>query len=349
MAYVPEPVLTRDHRCRPPVGRGQSRGHLADGVRPAAAGVVRGEGPRTACGDRLQRHGVRGGHVPYMDEVAALAAVLEDPGGLPAGQGRTEEGGDTRVRGVAWHPGPVHVVVAQRHRAAARRAGPGRGQVFLGEFGRGVHIARVGRRVLRDQPGLQLGTAVRTARLEAAPRQVGLRARAGPDRAMTGTRVAALPVDHHRSGEHQTPDPCRRHGGQQHGRSQVVASHIRGGVREVLPQADHRRLVTHHVDAPQRTVHGLAVTHVGDDRPPVGADAGAQGRGVAVRRGEQGIEHHRLVPGRHEGPDDLRPDEPGSAGNQYTHGPHVRARGHEPCASTTACHGTVRVRRSAVR
>lgn len=83
MAYVPEPELTGHHRRRATVGRGKGRGHLADGVRLSAPGVVRGEAARKPSGDRLQRHRIRGRHVPYMDEVPALAAILEDPGRLP--------------------------------------------------------------------------------------------------------------------------------------------------------------------------------------------------------------------------------------------------------------------------
>ncbi len=202
-----------------------------------------------------------------MDEVPPLAAVLVHRGGLTAGQRGAEEGGDTGVRGVAWHPRPVDVVVAQRDGPAAGRAGPRGGEMFLGEFGRGIHIAGVDGRVLADQARPQGCRADRTARLEPARVQIGHRPRPGTHHPVFGTGVAALPVDHHRPGEHQRPDPGLGHLRQQHGRAQVVAADVGGRIREVLAQAHHRRLVAHRVHPVQRPGDRRPVPYVRDDPP----------------------------------------------------------------------------------
>ncbi|CAM5674461.1 hypothetical protein SBADM41S_01549 [Streptomyces badius] len=302
MAYVAEAVLPGHHRVRPAVRVGQRGGHLADGVRLTAAGVVRGEGRGPPLPHRLQRRRVRRRHIVDVDEVAPLAAVLVDPGGLAARQGRAEERGDPRVRGVARHARPVHVVVAQGDRPAAGRPCPGGGQVLLGQLGRRVHVAGIRRRVLGHQTGRQFRPAVLAARLEASRPQVGLRARAGADRAVPGAVVATLAVDHHGPGQHQVPDPGRRHLRQQHRRTEVVAPHVQRGVREVLAEADHGRLVAHGVHPGQRVRHRLPVPDVPDDHPA----ARQLGRcATGVGRGQQGVQHHALVPGRGEGGDDM--------------------------------------------
>ncbi|SCF92604.1 hypothetical protein GA0115280_119978 [Streptomyces sp. Cmuel-A718b] len=339
MTYVAEAVLPGHHRIRPAVRAGQHGGHLADGVRLTAAGVVRGEGRGPPLPHRLQSRRVRRRHIVDVDEVAPLAAVLVDPGGLAARQGGAEERGDTGVRGVARHARPVHVVVAQGHRPAAGGPRPGGGQVLLGQLGRRVHVARIRRRVLGHQPGRQFRPAVRAARLEAPRPQVGLRARTGADRAVPGAVVAPFPVDHHGSGQHQVPDPGRRHLRQQHRRTEVVAPHVQAGVREVLAEADQGRLVAYGVHPGQRVRHRLPVPDVPDDHP-VARQPG--GRSLRMGRGQQCVQHHVLVPGRGEGGDDMCSDEPGSAGDQYAHDRQARAR-------RPAGRGPARVRQRTVR
>src|SRR5690606_11516568 len=96
-----------------------------------------------------------------------------DAGCLAPGEGGAEEGSDTGVRGVTGHPGAVHVVVAQGRRRPAGAAGPGGGQVLLGQFRRGVYVAGVGRGVLADQAGAQALPALRAGRLEPARVEIG--------------------------------------------------------------------------------------------------------------------------------------------------------------------------------
>ena len=54
------------------------------------------------------------GNIAYVDEIALLTAVLEDPGRVTSTERAPEDARDTGVRRVAGHARPVHVVVAQR-------------------------------------------------------------------------------------------------------------------------------------------------------------------------------------------------------------------------------------------
>lgn len=75
---------------------------------------------------------------------------------------------------------------------------------------------------------------------------------------------------------------------------------VLGRVREAGAQADHRRLVAHGVHAGQGAAHGDGVAHI---RPRVGTDVVDDG----------------LVPVGLQSRHDLGSDEPGTAGDQYTH------------------------------
>lgn len=74
--------------------------------------------------------------------------------------------------------------------------------------------------------------------------------------------------------------------------------HVLGRVPEVLPEAHHRGLMTDGVDAGQHVGDRVGVPHV-----------------QAVTQ----VEHDRLVAPRGQGLHDMTPDEPGSAGDQYSH------------------------------
>jgi hypothetical protein len=297
--HVAEPVLPGDHRFRPPVRGGQRRRHLADGTRVPAAGVVGREGP--GLGLRLQGRHVRRGHVPHVHEVPALASVLEHPGRLAAGERRAEEGRHPGIGGVARHPGAVHVVVPQRHGRPARAPGPRGHQVLLGQLGRRVHVPGVGGGLFTDQAGGEVPPALGAPRLEPARVEVGHGPWARPHGTVPPARVRALPVDDHRTGEHEVPHARVRHGGDQHGRTQVVARDVLRRVGDPVAEADHRRLVAHGV-------------HTGEGR--------GDGRRVAdVRAGIlPDVVHERLVPARPQCLHHMGPDEPGTAGDQYAHG-----------------------------
>ena len=153
MADVAEPVLAGDldGRRRVAMCGAQGARHLADAARRARA-HVEGAGRRLG---RQQRQQVGLRDVAHVDEVAQLAAVLEDAGRAAGGQSVGEDRGDAGVRGVARHPRPVDVVVAQRGDRHPGLAREGEREMLLVELRRRVHVARVGRRVLADRLGRQ--------------------------------------------------------------------------------------------------------------------------------------------------------------------------------------------------
>lgn len=174
--------------------------------------------------------------------------------------------------------------------------------------------------------------------VEAARREIGLGARTGAHPTVVGAVVAPLAVDDHGPGQHQFAHPALRHRRQQHRGAQVVAAHIGGGVREVLAEADHRRLVAYGVHATQCRRHRLPVPYIGVDPLPV------QRRGRWCRMGgrQEGVEDDGLMAVFGEGGDDVRADEARTSGDQYTHGPDARPeRAPEP-ASTPFRHHPVR-------
>lgn len=186
--------------------------------------------------------------------------------------------------------------------------------MLLRQFRRGVHVPRVRRCVLADQTRRECCPAVGAAWLEPPGRQVVDPARSRAHRSVPLARVPALAVDHHRPGEDEFPDPAGRHLRQQDRRSEVVAANVLGGVGEVLPEADHRSLVTHRVHSAQRRPDRVGVAYVGSDERRVG-----QRWCVGVGGGQQGVEDDGLVPAVLEGGDDVGADEPGPSGDEYAH------------------------------
>ncbi len=193
--------------------------------------------------------------------------------------------------------------------------------MLLGELGRRVHVARVGRRVLRDQAGAERGAAPGAGRLEAAGVQVVPAARARRDGPVQRAPVPALAVHHHRTGEDEVPHRLAGHRGEQHRGAQVVAAGVGGRVVEVQPQAHHRRLVADRVHPGERLPDGGGVPYV----PPPELHPGGQRRHRpgGMHGGQQRVQHPDFVARRHQGPDDRRTDEPGAAGDQN---PHARRR-----------------------
>ena len=80
--------------------------------------------------------------------------------------------------------------------------------------------------------------------------------------------------------------------------------------------ADHRGLVTHRVDAGQQPVQYRALTHVADDDLVPGQPV--RQRVGAVRLGQQGIQHDRLVVLSDQQVGDVGADETGTTGHEYT-------------------------------
>jgi hypothetical protein len=330
VAYVPEPVLARGHRGLSAVGGRQGRRHLADGVRLAAAGVVRGDGSGIPVVERLQGHGVRGGHVPYMDEVAALAAVLVDPGRLAAREGGAEGGGDAGVGGVAGHPGAADVVVAQGHGPALGGARPGGGEMFLGQLGGGVHIARVGRRVLADEARRQ-GRAA----LWAAGFRSGLR----PGPVGRGGQVSPARGRDSRSGPRRRPpwsgedEPAGsglRHRGEQDGGAEVVDGDVvRVSAKSLRYRpwrpGDTRRAAR--AVPPGRPVRLRVGTPLRLQPRWAGRWGGRRQQGCCGRWGRRGqcaggVQDDGFVAAFHEGLDDVRTDEARATRHKHTHAVH---------------------------
>ncbi|CAA9499460.1 MAG: hypothetical protein AVDCRST_MAG13-2133 [uncultured Solirubrobacteraceae bacterium] len=258
-----------------------------------------------------------------MDEVAQLPAVLEDAGGAPARQGAGEDGRDARVGRVPRHPRAVDVVVAQGGDRHARLAGERRGEMLLLELRRGVDVAGIQGRVLRDGLGLERPAAPRAGRLEAPGLQVGDLPRARPHLAVLRARVAALAVDHHGRGLHEPPaEPAGGEGAQEDGGAQVVVGDVVGDVADVRPEADHRRLVADGVDPVERRVDVGALAHVAADERRARGEVVGQAR---VRGGMQVVQQPHVVPRREERLRDVAADEAGASRDQDEHPRHSRS------------------------
>ena len=184
VAHVAEPVVAGRHRRgRPrPRSRHAARAAISPTLRGVPLATLNAPGHGLAGGERED---VRAGDVAHVDEVAQLAAVLEDARRAAGRQRAGEDRRDAGVGRVARHPRPVDVVVAQRGDRHARLAAERRREVLLVQLRRGVDVARVRRRVLGDalRPQRRAAAAGRAAR---SGRRRGRRAgagRAGPGRA----------------------------------------------------------------------------------------------------------------------------------------------------------------------
>jgi hypothetical protein len=246
VAHVARPP-TPDHLRWGSVHRGgQGGGQLPDRV-GLAAGHVEHPGHRRG---RLQRQQVGAGDVADVDEVAALAAVLQHLWCPPGREGAAEDGRDPGVGGVAGHPRAVDVVVAQRRDHRPARGHRHQRQLLLMQLGGGVDAARVGHHILGHWQRLQVPTATGAGRLEPARFQSRWRSRAGADRTMLEAPVATLAVDHHRAGQQQPVDPAGTpvQRAQQPRGSQGVVAHVVHHVAQVAAQPDHGRLVADRLD-----------------------------------------------------------------------------------------------------
>jgi hypothetical protein len=172
--------------------------------------------------------------------------------------------------------------------------------VLLRELGRRVHVPGIGRGVLPDQAGGEVLPAHRADGLEPARVEIGDGPRPGPYDPVPRARVPPLPVHDHRAGQHQTPDARLRHGGEQDRRAEVVVRGVLRRVADTVAEPDLRGLVAHGVHPRQGAGDGRRIPHVG--------------AGVLPH-----VEHERLVPALPERIAHMGPDEPGTAGDQYTH------------------------------
>ncbi len=314
MADVTEPVLARDQRRRRAgAGRvGERARHLAD-TAGASAGDVEGAGRRLG---REQRREICERHIAHVDEVTPLCTVLEHPRCLARGQRAGEQRCDTGIRGVARHPRPIDVVVAKGGRRNARLPFESRGEVLLVELRRCVDVARIELCLLGDRLTLELAPALRAARLETSGIEVLGAARRRTDDAMLWTGVATLAVDDHARREHQAPGEAPfGQSTQQHRRAGVVVAHIVGDIEEVGAEADHPGLVADVDHALERALDGRRVADVALDEVRLAREVTRR-----MGMGEQRVEYPHLEPFGDQGVDDMRADEPGSAGDEYHRG-----------------------------
>lgn len=195
--------------------------------------------------------------------------------------------------------------------------------MLLGELGGGVHVPRIHGRVLADQAGRQLAAAHGAGGLEASGGEILDVSRPGPHRPMGSACVPAFAVHHHRPGQHEPSYARLGHGGEQDGRTEVVAGDVLRGVGESGAEADHGRLVADGVHTGQGALDRRPVAHVR--------------AGVLAH-----VEDDGLVPVCRQGLDDMGPDEPGTAGDQYAHALTLGPRAGRAAGPRPARHRSVR-------
>ena len=132
--------------------------------------------------------------------------------------------------------------------------------------------------------------------LEDAGVEVGSRARKRIDETVFRAFVAALPVDHHRRGQHQPLAARREHLREQHRGGEVVVAAVGRRVGGVHSRAHDRRLMAHHVDTLEQRRQRCGVADV--DAPHVGGQFGIG----AVRGREHRVDSHHLVARRRPAP-----------------------------------------------
>ena len=183
VADVPEPVLAGDDRA-------ERSGPVPAATRSATSRIVTGVPEQTlyaSCGS-----GLAGGHRSSASTLARATSAtctksrIWPPSSktlrrLAALERRAEHRRHPGVRGVARHPRPVDVVVAQRDAGSRGLPRPGRRVVLLGDLARGVAAARVEPGVLVDQRPASGRAAARAVVLEVA-RVEGARASRGERR-----------------------------------------------------------------------------------------------------------------------------------------------------------------------
>ena len=286
VADVAQPVAADDLRWR------RRRTHR---TAPAAmSSTVWGSPLQTLNAPRTSRIGEQGGHVGVRRRRArGRSRVAGRRPRTPAGtssplQRRPEDAGHAGVGRVPRHPGPVDVVVAQRHdgsrRARARTPSTG---APGGAWWR--------RRRCAGRAGASSGTSSQSERrtahrarwFEPTGLEVGDRPGAGPDHAVLVAAVATLAVHDHRRRQHDPAGEAELVQDRQPDRgADVVVGDVVADVGEVDPEADAGRLVADGVDAVEGAAPGIGVAArrasisvdvVGGGRP--GAWGGRGGRG----------------------------------------------------------------------
>lgn len=251
-----------------------------------------------------------------MDEAAPLEPVFEHPGRFPAGYGRGEQRGDTRVRGLPGEARPIDVVVPQRDRRPAGGPRPRRGEVLLGKLAEGVHAPRVGRSVLGGEGRDEDGAVVRVPRVEEASRKIGLAARRRPDCAARDRMdVRALAVDHHGGGEDESAHSVAGERGDEFRRREHVGCGVRRRVLHTAFEAHLGREMAHDVHSREHGVERPRVARVAAD--VVGAVVLGWGRPLLC--GVCGVEDADVPPVVASRPNHGRTDESSAPGDEQPH------------------------------
>ncbi len=216
----------------PPKLRLNSAAISPDGHHPRCADVQRRQ-PYREPG--VKRRGHRSSHIRYVDEVAALATVLEDARSLTTQQAVGEDRRHSGVRSVSRHPRAIDVVEAQGGDGAAGLPAPDRRQLLPVCFRCRIDVARIERRRLRYQFGSQLSTADRAQGIEAPSIKIVPTAWWRANGAVFRTAVAALTVDDHRGGVHEPRDACFSCHAECHRRAVIVVQRVIVDVEDADP------------------------------------------------------------------------------------------------------------------
>ena len=267
MPHITQSVLPGDNR--PPLiagrcthRRGKRLRHLPHRVRRATGHVAGAEQGLVA----EQRHDVHAGHVGNMHEVATLPSVFRHSRRHAPLECAAEDARHTRIRGVARHTGAVDVVVAEPARIDAVLPGERGQEVLLVELGRGIDVARIGRRVLGHGLGRQFAATLIAPRLEGSGVEVLDPTGTRPHDPVVPTSVAAFAVDDH--GRGQDGPACEAQlveDPQSDGPADVVVLHISRRVAEVEPESDLSGLMADGVGTDHGRSPRIGVANVAPD------------------------------------------------------------------------------------
>ena len=255
-----------------------------------------------------------------VDEVAALAAVLEDHRRLAVQQPAAEDGGHAGVGVGQRLARPVDVEEAEGDGGDA--VGPAHRQAHLllvalrhrVDRGRAQRLLLVGRQ--RRQPVDERIEAVPVALLQRA-----LAAQHRVDHLAAGRAVGALAVNRHRRGDDQLARPVPPVGEdlEQVRRAHRVGVHVLGDLVHGLADADLGRQVIDDLAAGQRVFPDLGIADVAAPGVDPGRHPRGPGRVGAVHLWHQRVEDADVVSPRNQRIDQMRPDEPRPARDQNPH------------------------------
>jgi hypothetical protein len=188
--------------------------------------------------------------------------------------------------------------------------------MLLGDLGRCIHVARVQRRIFINCDHLERDATRRATRVELAASKIIPVTWWRGYRAVLGAAVPTLAVHDHARCQHEVPDPSS-HGSQQHRGAKGVATHIRWKIAKIDAQPDHGGLVADDIDPIQSVIHDVRRPHVALAKLGAWIEPVRETCARSMRGWQQGVEHPDVMTPRQQPADDVRTDEPGSAGDQH--------------------------------